>query len=293
EHHRQSARHHDRPAAPDFRGNARSLPRIEDHCRAWRRLSRLLRRARRPCMLRVTAKLQSEHHAEEKAVRISQPALFRRHGVHTGRPAPSGGTGRRQPGVAGHRPPDPLGAAPGRPCLRHHDTFGQAEDRYPGWECSEVIWDEVGLDREPTHKISKTTPCKVEYLPFGCREASQQLSIDCEKRMRAVETPNWDLMGYDIPVPLARKPGVEVKGGWLDLEGGFTPFGEIKIDGMVRGRADRGRHTRKHRQCRAMDMPCCDQLHAGMTAHDGCEIARVEEILAVHVPDARLEWGMV
>ena len=111
EHHRQSARHHDRPAAPDLRGNARPLPRAQDHCRAWRRLSRLLRRARRPCLLRVAAKLQSEHHAEEEAVRISQPALFRRHGVHTGRPAPSGGAGRRQPGAARHRPPDPVGAA--------------------------------------------------------------------------------------------------------------------------------------------------------------------------------------
>jgi predicted TIM-barrel fold metal-dependent hydrolase len=104
--------------------------------------------ARRPCMLRVTGKLQSEHHAEEKAVRISQPALFRRHGVHTGRPAPSGGAGRRQPGVAGHRPPDPLGAAPSRSCLRDHDAFGQTEDRDPGRECGEAIWDEVGLDRD-------------------------------------------------------------------------------------------------------------------------------------------------
>ena len=34
-------------------------------------------------------------------------------------------------------------------------------------------------------------------------------------------------------------------------------------------------------------------LHAGMTAYDGFEIARVEEILAIHVPNARLERRMV
>ena len=111
--------------------------------------------------------------------------------------------------------------------------------------------------------------------------------------MRAVESSNWDLMSYDSAVPFARKPGVEVEGGRLDLEGGFAQFGQIEIDGMVRGWADRGRHARKHGQRRAMDMPRCDQLHAGMTAHDGREITRVEEILAVHVPNARLEWGMV
>ena len=58
EHHRQSARHHDRPATSDLRGNARSLPRAEDHRGPRRRLSRLLRRARRPCLLRLAAKLQ-------------------------------------------------------------------------------------------------------------------------------------------------------------------------------------------------------------------------------------------
>src|SRR6185295_9858239 len=111
--------------------------------------------------------------------------------------------------------------------------------------------------------------------------------------MRPVEATYGDLMGDNRAESLARKPAMEVEGGRLDLEGGFTPFGQIEIDGMVRGRADRGRHTRKHGQCRAMDMPRCDQLHAGMTAHDGREIARVEEILAVHVPNACLERRMM
>src|SRR3954469_12545501 len=111
--------------------------------------------------------------------------------------------------------------------------------------------------------------------------------------MRSVESPNWDLMSYDVAVPLARKPGVEVKRGRLDLEGGLAQFGQIEINGMVRSRADCGRHARKHSQCRAMDMPRCDQLHAGMATHDGREIACIEKILAIHVPNARLERRMV
>ena len=62
----------------------------------------------------------AEHHAEEEAVGISQPALFRCHGVHAGRPAASGGASRRKPGDARHRSPDPVGAAPGRPRVRDH-----------------------------------------------------------------------------------------------------------------------------------------------------------------------------
>src|SRR2546429_3690710 len=125
------------------------------------------------------------------------------------------------------------------------------------------------------------------------REASQQLSLWPEKRMRPVEGTYGDLMGHDVAESLARKPAMEMEGGRLDLEGGFAQLGQIEIDGMVRGWADRGRHARKHSQCRAMDMPRCDLLHAGMTAHDGREFACVEKILAVHMPNARLERRMV
>src|SRR5687768_10135508 len=107
--------------------------------------------------------------------------------------------------------------------------------------------------------------------------------------MWPVEGTYGDLMGHDRAKPLARKPAMEVEGRRLDLEGGLTQLSQIEIDGMIRGWADRGRNARKHGQCRAMNMPRCDQLHAGMTAHDGRKIACVEEILAVHVPNARLE----
>ena len=48
---------------------------------------------------------------KKKPSGISQPALFRCPGVHAGRPAPSGGAGRRQPDRARHRPSDPVGGA--------------------------------------------------------------------------------------------------------------------------------------------------------------------------------------
>ena len=85
--------------------------------------------------------------------------------------------------------------------------------------------------------------------------------------MRAVESPDRDLMGDDGPEALSRKPGVEMEGRRLDLEGGFAQLRQVEIDRMIGGRADCGRHARKHGQCRAMDMPRGDQLHAGMTTH--------------------------
>jgi hypothetical protein len=98
----------------------RPLPGPESPCRARRRISRLVCGARRPCLLRVAAELQSEYHAEKEALGISEPALFRRHGVHAGGLTASGGAGRREPGRARHRPSHSLGTASGRPRLRDH-----------------------------------------------------------------------------------------------------------------------------------------------------------------------------
>ena len=52
------------------------------------------------------------------------------------------------------------------------------------------------------------------------REASQQLSLWPEKRMRPVEGTYGDLMGHDVAESLARKPAMEMEGWRLDLEGG-------------------------------------------------------------------------
>jgi hypothetical protein len=103
-----------------FEGTLDRFPRSESPRRARRRLSGLLCGALRPRLLRVAAELQSEYHAEKEALGISEPAVFRRHGVHAGRAPPFGSAGRREPGRARYRPSDPLGRAPGRPRLRDH-----------------------------------------------------------------------------------------------------------------------------------------------------------------------------
>ena len=56
-----------------------------------------------------------------------------------------------------------------------------------------------------------------------------QLIVDADGdgTLAAVESPDRNLMGYDVAVPLARKPGVEVEGGRLDFEGRRAPFGQI------------------------------------------------------------------
>ncbi len=45
--------------------------------------------------------------------------------------------------------------------------------------------------------------------------------------MRPVEIANRDLMGDDAAEPFPWKPGVEMKGRWLDLEGWFAQFRDI------------------------------------------------------------------
>ena len=95
-----------------FEGTLDRFPRSESPRRARRRLSGLLCGALRPRLLRVAAELQSEYHAEKEALGISEPAVFRRHGVHAGRAPPFGSAGRREPGRARYRPSDPLGEHP-------------------------------------------------------------------------------------------------------------------------------------------------------------------------------------
>src|SRR5262249_51162865 len=128
---RQSARHHDRPVEADLRGHARQVPEPESLRCARRRLSAVLRAALEPRLLRVAGKLQPGHRAQEEADRVPEPALFRRAGVHAGSAAPPGGAGRRQPGRARHRSPDPVGAASGRPYLRDRHAERRREDRDP------------------------------------------------------------------------------------------------------------------------------------------------------------------
>ena len=56
----------------DLRGHARPLPGLEDHRRARRRISSVLRGAAGPCLLRLTAELRRRDQACQSTVRVSQ-----------------------------------------------------------------------------------------------------------------------------------------------------------------------------------------------------------------------------
>ena len=122
---------------------------------------------------------------------------------------------------------------------------------------------------------------------------SKQLAVGSKERMRPVEIADRNLMRNDAAESLARKPGVEMKCRRLDLERWLSQVFQIQIDRMVGRRANRGRDTGKHRQRRAMNVPGGDQPHARMAPDDRREFAGIEQILAVHVPDAGLERRMV
>ena len=111
--------------------------------------------------------------------------------------------------------------------------------------------------------------------------------------MRTVKCPDRYLVSNHGAEAFARKPGVKVKGRRLHLERGCAEFSQIEIDRVVRRGTNRGRHTGKHRQRRPMNMPGSHELDARITPDDGFEFAGVEQILAVHVPDAGLERGMM
>lgn len=111
--------------------------------------------------------------------------------------------------------------------------------------------------------------------------------------MRPVKIADRDLMGDDVAKSLAGKPGVEMKGGRLDLERWLSQFPEIQIDGVIWRGTNRGLDAGKHRQGRAMNMTGGDQLHPRMPSDDGGKLAGIEKILAVHVPDTSLERRVV
>ena len=70
----------------------------------------------------------------------------------------------------------------------------------------------------------------------------KQLSVRPKERMWPVELADRHLMGHEVAESLARKPGVEVEGRRLDLEGRLAQFCEVEVDGMIGRRADRAGH---------------------------------------------------
>src|SRR5207245_4317551 len=111
--------------------------------------------------------------------------------------------------------------------------------------------------------------------------------------MRAVELADRHLVSDHAAKVSVRKPAVEMKGRRLDLERGLAQVRQIEIDRMVGRRADRRRHTGEHRQRRAMNMAGGDEFYPRMVADDRRKIIRIEQILAIHVPDTGDERRMV
>src|ERR1700722_5684145 len=111
--------------------------------------------------------------------------------------------------------------------------------------------------------------------------------------MRPVEIADRDLMGDDAAEPFPWKPGMEMKGRRLDLEGWFTQFRKIEIDRMIWSGANRGWDAGKHREGGTVNMAGSNQLHARMRLDDGSQFPCVWQILAIHLPDPGLERRMV
>src|SRR5580698_2223047 len=107
--------------------------------------------------------------------------------------------------------------------------------------------------------------------------------------MRPVEFADRNLVGDDVAEPLPRKPAVQMKRRRLDLKRGLPQFLQIQINGMIWGWTDRRRNAAEHRQGRAMNMACGDQLHPRMTPDNRLQLAGIAEMLTIHMPDAGLE----
>src|ERR1700744_29817 len=110
--------------------------------------------------------------------------------------------------------------------------------------------------------------------------------------MRAGERADRDLMRDHTAEPLAWEPAVEAERRRFDLERRFPQMLQIEVNRVIGRGTDCGRHTSKRRQRRTMNMPGSDKLHARMTPHNRRKFTGIDEILAVHVPDAGLERRM-
>ena len=179
---RQSARHHDRAAAPDFRRHARQIPAPEGLRRARRRLPGIVRAAFGPRLFRLAAELQSGHRAQEKTDRVPEPDIFRLARLHAGSAAPSRRTGRREPGRHRHRPPDSVERASGRPHHGDEDALGRrrrprssAAMRRSCWasKSKKICGAEYPVTLSPTGRAPER-PCvrrwyRAEKIPRSCR----------------------------------------------------------------------------------------------------------------------------
>src|SRR3982750_1310099 len=108
----------------------------------WWRLSAILCAALGPQLLCFAAELRPEYCIEEKADRVSEPALFRCPRFYSGGIASPGRTSRRQSGGHRHRSSDTVGRASSRSHHEYEITVRCAENGNPRRQCCETVWHE-------------------------------------------------------------------------------------------------------------------------------------------------------
>ena len=72
---------------------------------------------------------------------------------------------------------------------------------------------------------------------------SERLAVGGEEGMRSVEPSDRHGVGDDGAERSALEPGMQMEGGWFNPERRSARLFKVKIDGVVRRRADRGRHS--------------------------------------------------
>jgi hypothetical protein len=107
--------------------------------------------------------------------------------------------------------------------------------------------------------------------------------------MRPVEVAERNLMRHHAAESFTWKPAVKMKGRLLHLEGWFAQLGEIKIDGMIWRRTNRGRNVTEHRQHGAMNVAGGDEPDPRIAGDNCSEFVCIMQILAIHVPNPRNE----
>src|SRR5262245_31393142 len=100
-------------------------------------------------------------------------------------------------------------------------------------------------------------------------------------------------MRDQVAEPLSGKPGMQMKGRWLDHKRWWQAFLKVEGDRMVRRRTDRRGDAGELRQRRAVDMAGGHQPRAWIPPQNIAKRCSVAQVLDVHVPDAGDEGRVV
>src|SRR6201991_3868045 len=137
----------------------------------------------------------------------------------------------------------------------------------------------------PPGRVGNRRTCRGDEL--------KQFSVRPEERVRSVKPADRHMVCHHTAESLAWKQPGQVKSRRLDLERWLAQLCQVEVNRVVGYRADRGRDTGKRRECGTMNVAGGNELYARMTPDDRREFAGIEQVLAVHMPDAGREWRMV